>query len=214
MAAGEAYFQHLMGAHKVEWIILVLIVLMVFFFIAIQPRDESKGDVEYPYRIKPELFSPTERSFLGALDQAVGDRYRVFGKVRVADVVRVKSISDRRIRMSAFNRISSKHFDFIFCRKDDLKVVGALELDDKSRQKKKRQRQDAFMVALCSTISLPLIQLPEKQVYSVPEIRTKVLGVLDQAIAEDNPPLSAHKKNLASTLSDAIPISVNNINAS
>jgi hypothetical protein len=143
------------------------------------PQNKSKGAIEYPYMIKPMLFSAAEQVFLGVLDQAVGDRYRVFGKVRVADVVSVKPEFDDRIRMRAFNRISSKHFDFLFCRKDNLRVVGALELDDKPHQEENRHRRGVSMASLCRSISLPLIQLPVQQTYSVPEIRKKVLSVLN-----------------------------------
>nr|WP_274522501.1 DUF2726 domain-containing protein [Halorhodospira halochloris] len=96
------------------------------------------GDSETPYTKASALFSPAERSFLGVLDQAAGYDYRVFGKVRVADVVKVRSMADRRAWQRAFNQISSKHFDFILCAKDDLSVVAAVELDDKSHQKGKR----------------------------------------------------------------------------
>src|SRR5690349_3082483 len=78
------------------------------------------------------FFSPAERSFLGVLDQAIGAQYRVFGKVRVADVLSVIRNTDPAKRRSAFNRISAKHFDFIVCTPDDLRVLCAIELNDAS----------------------------------------------------------------------------------
>src|SRR5699024_10482433 len=53
-------------------------------------------------------------------------------------------------------------------------------LDDQSHQQRKRQKRDAFFVGLCQTIALPLVQVPARRSYSVPEIRTKILDTLRQ----------------------------------
>jgi uncharacterized protein with PIN domain len=36
----------------------------------------------------------------------------------------------------AFNRINANHFDFVLCDKDELAVVCAIELNDKSHRKR------------------------------------------------------------------------------
>ena len=78
-----------------------------------------------------------ERSFLGALDQAVGPDHRVFGKVRVADIAVVRPGLGQSARQGALNRIAAKHFDFIVCRAGDLAVVCAVELNDISHSGKR-----------------------------------------------------------------------------
>ncbi|MDX9789159.1 MAG: DUF2726 domain-containing protein [Desulfobacterales bacterium] len=159
-----------------EWTTVLLIIVIVLFVVTLRLKWQSGKPDGYPYIMNQVLFSPAERSFLGALEQAIGDKYRVFGKVRVADVVSVKSMSNRSVWQRSFNRISAKHFDFVICQKSDLAVFGAIELDDKSHQKNKRQGRDAFLVGLCNAISLPLIQVPARRAYSVPEIREKILA--------------------------------------
>ncbi len=105
----------------------------------------------YPYQKKEALFTPAERSFLGVLNQAVGDSAHIFGKVRVADVVVPKKGMSRDDRQKAFNKISGKHFDFILCRKNDLSVACAIELDDRSHKAKNRQQRDEFLQGVCKT---------------------------------------------------------------
>lgn len=61
-------------------VLLVLLLLVVFW-------TRSKRGKALPYDLQEALFSPAERSFLGVLDLAVGDKARVFAKVRVADVL-------------------------------------------------------------------------------------------------------------------------------
>jgi hypothetical protein len=75
---------------------------------------------EFPYTRNRALFSPAERSLLGALEQAVGEDYRIFGKVRVADIVSVRPTANQSSWLHAFDQISAKHFDFVLCDKKDL----------------------------------------------------------------------------------------------
>jgi hypothetical protein len=109
-----------------EWLALLLFVVTVLIVLALKLTRQSEKSDGYPYIMNQILFSPAERSFLRVLEQAIGDEYRVFGKVRVADVVSVKSMSNRNVWQQAFNRISAKHFDFVLCRKDDLTIFGRL----------------------------------------------------------------------------------------
>lgn len=187
-----------------EWLALIVIVVIVLFVVALKLKRQSAKTDGYPYTMNQVLFSPAERSFLGVLDQAIGDEYRVFGKVRVADVVSVKSMSDRSVWQQAFNRISAKHFDFVLCRKDDLTVFGAIELDDKSHQKNRRQGRDAFMVGLCNAISLPLIQVPAQRAYSVSDIRAKVLAAVDLAGTELELSVTSQEDPITEPQSDAL----------
>lgn len=162
-----------------SWLFLILIVLLMLAVIAIKLKQSAGQTEGYPYTKKQVLFSPAERSFLGVLDQAIGEEYLVFGKVRVADIVEPQRSLDKSKRQKAFNRISAKHFDFVLCAKGNLAVVCAIELNDQSHQQSKRQDRDAFLVGLCQAISLPLIQMPAQRTYSVPEIRAKVLSTLE-----------------------------------
>lgn len=154
-----------------NWIIITLL-LFVFFLVLAKARRQRDA---FPYQAAPALFSPAERSFLGVLDQAVGERCRVFGKVRIADVATVKPMRDFPAWQRAFNRISAKHFDFVLCDHHDLSILCAIELDDQSHQARKRQQRDAFVGTVCETIGLPLIRIPARQAYSVSEIR-KILS--------------------------------------
>src|SRR5438046_32622 len=81
------------------------------------------------------LLTEAERSFFGVLDQALAGEYRLFAKVRLADVVRPVQGPSRSGRPAAFNSISAKHVDFVLCDPSSLRVVGVVELDDKSHRR-------------------------------------------------------------------------------
>lgn len=132
-------------------------------------KEDSYTD--YPYQNAGALFSPAERSFYGVLNQAAGQTAKIFGKVRVADVVAPRKGITRSYWQKAFNKISAKHFDFLLCRCDDLSVICAIELDDSSHKSKKRQQRDDFLRGACNAAKLPLIQMPAKVGYTIDEVK-------------------------------------------
>ncbi|MGH8545852.1 MAG: DUF2726 domain-containing protein [Gammaproteobacteria bacterium] len=161
-----------------EWLVVLGILVIVLFGITLWLKSRAPGSDDYPYIKREVLFTGAERSLLGVLDQAVGADYRIFGKVRVADVVSVRPMKNRSAWQRAFNRINAKHFDFIFCTKDNLSIVGAVELNDRSHQNSKRQDRDRFLQEVCKIISLPLVQIQARSAYSVTELRDQVLGAV------------------------------------
>lgn len=154
------------------WLGLIGLVILLLLLALVIATFKPGG---YPYVRRESLFSPAERSFLGVLDQAVGREYRVFGKVRVADVVQPRSGLDNSRRTSALNKVQAKHFDFVLCDKRDLSVACTIELDDKSHRRRKRKRRDEFLDELCQSVSLPLVRIKAAAAYSVPELRSRVL---------------------------------------
>jgi hypothetical protein len=173
----------------VPWEITLVIAVPFILLLIWKVKSNFIQTTSNPYRKGNKLFSLAERSFLGVLDDAVGRDYRVFGKVRVADVINVRSVSDRSAWQRAFNKISAKHFDFIVCKRDDLSIIGAVELDDKSHQKSKRIVRDQFLEKICSDISLPLLKIKVQKSYYFNEIKQQVDEIL-----KITPQVSTNKK--------------------
>jgi hypothetical protein len=163
-----------------DWLIPLIVVLVVVAAVAVALKTRSREPEAYPYTKNRALFSPAERSFLGVLEEAIAREYRVFGKVRVADIVEPRQGLDQSNRQKALNRTLAKHFDFVLCAATDLSVVCVIELDDQSHRAERRQERDAFLAGLCAAISLPLLQIPVQRAYSVPEVRAKVMGALSE----------------------------------
>ena len=95
-------------------------------------KSAKVAQQEFTYQLREALFTPSEIKFYRELEQAIGEQFIVFGKVRVADIITPeKSLSKSNWR-TAFNKISAKHFDFVLCDKNTLRVGAVIELDDKS----------------------------------------------------------------------------------
>lgn len=159
---------------------LLVIWLTPFLVIAIKMmRRPTVAPVEeFPFTRNRALFSPAERSFLGVLEQAVGEDYRIFGKIRVADIVGVKPTADRSAWQGAFDQISAKNFDFVLCDKQHLSVRCVVELNDKSQGCYQRHERYSFAEGICREISLPFVQVQAPRDYSAIELRKKILTAL------------------------------------
>src|SRR3954464_4236443 len=77
----------------------------------------------YPYVAAEGLLTPAERVFYDVLVQAIGDDFRLFTKVRFADITRPEAGLGRKRYAAAFARICSKHADFVLCEPHTLAVA-------------------------------------------------------------------------------------------
>ena len=162
------------------FIILIVIVLVILVVVKQLPKNESYNS-EYQYQQIGKLFTPAEISFLGALKLAVNDELEIYGKVRVADILKPQRNKNRSIWQKSFNKISAKHFDFILCQKNTMKPICAIELNDKSHKNKKRAERDAFLASACESASFPLISIAAQAAYKVPEIKEELSAFLQSS---------------------------------
>ena len=152
---------------------VVLFLIVAVFLLGLLRRKLPSRD--YPYKIKgTALLSRAERSFYGVLLQVIGDTGIIFAQVRVADVITpIKGLGKSK-RQSAFNSISSKHFDFVVCNPNDLSVKFAVELDDASHNSPVRKKRDVFLEGACNAAGLPLLRIKAARNYSVIDIQAQI----------------------------------------
>lgn len=157
---------------EMVWISLsVVLVAVALFFLARRLEKGKPGRTDFPYQKVAALFSPAERSFLGVLQQAVGNNAAIFGKVRVADVLEPKKGLGRSAKQTALNKISNKHFDFLLCDKEDVSVACVIELDDGSPTPKGRHTEDEFLKRACEAAGIPLVRIPAQSACAVSEVQ-------------------------------------------
>jgi len=164
-----------------ESLIGLMLVLMVGAFLMRFLETKSRQGRSQPprpadYVAKESPFTAAEARFLRVLDDALGEEYRVFAKLRLADLLDVHG-ERGAAWLRAFNQISAKHIDFVVCRRETLELVVAVELDDRSHNAPERQRRDAFVDRVFATAQLPLVRIPVRRAYLPDEIRAMVLGV-------------------------------------
>ena len=163
-------------------IFLLLGVPIIFVLVLSARGDKKRTALSYPYTAAPQLFTPGEQAFLQALEEAAGD-YRVYGKVRLADVLSVLKGLPKSEQQRAFNRVSQKHLDFVLCHPHDLSIFCVVELDDKTHGRRDRRDRDAFFERALEAAQVPLVRVPSRRSYKVDALRELLNTNTDQRAA-------------------------------
>lgn len=152
-------------------IVLAIIVLAIRFLKSAPPATE--------YR-KAEFLSPAEKDFLKVLDSAVGTKYRIFAKVRLADIIAPAS-GDKSSWQTRFNRISAKHVDFLLSGIADGELICAIELDDRTHLAESRSERDNFLNHALQSAGVPLARFHAGRKYSDVEITANIDAALTKS---------------------------------
>lgn len=147
----------------VGFLVLVIITFLAERFISSFPS--------YPYEKRNSLFSHAERSFLRILEGCVGRQYRIFCKVRLADIIDTKGSLSSKKEKIAFSRISYKHVDFVLCDPISLNVIGIIELDDRSHDLPDRRKRDEFVDRALEAAGVPILHIKVQRSYDTNELR-------------------------------------------
>lgn len=125
-----------------------------------------------PYKRKDFLLTAAERSLFGVLHEAFGTKYFIFSKVRLADLVWLPKGTESR--QSHFNRVQSKHVDFVICDRATVRPLVAIELDDSSHSRADRVERDAFVNEALAAAGLPFVRIRAAASYNVRELAQQV----------------------------------------
>lgn len=102
------------------------------------------------------LLSPAERAAFIDLAKVLAKRGYVCPKVRIADLITVRSKS-RSAWQTAFNKIACKHVDFAVMSKGG-DILFAVEIDDRSHQRADRKKRDRLVNEVFAEAGVPLLR--------------------------------------------------------
>jgi predicted protein tyrosine phosphatase len=128
-----------------------------------------------PYCSAGVLLTAAELRFFRVLRQAVPPACYVACKVRLADIILVGEGLSRKNQSKAFNRIKSKHADFVLCEVNSFRILGVIELDDRSHMRTDRRKRDQFFDDALTGASVPVLRVPARRDYDADELR-QLLG--------------------------------------
>lgn len=162
------------------YVLIIVVLLAVVFFVFFLSKKSQEGSQQLlPYFKISTLLSPAELSFYHVLKIAVSEKYDVSAKVRLADVISVQKGMPKTEWSRAFNKIKSKHLDFVLTDKDTSEIKCAIELDDASHSQSSRKHRDNFLEEALRISSLPLLRLPVGQAYSSHDIAQKLSSLIN-----------------------------------
>lgn len=154
--------------------------LVVVALLAVVASLVRSGRPDLPYVPAPALLTAAERNFFFVLRQAVAADFQLFAKVRLGDIIQVRSGVAGKRRMAALGRIASKHADFVLCDPRSFAASLVIELDDRSHSLPARQKRDQFFDAALKVAAVPVLRVPARRSYAPDEIRRLVQDALSE----------------------------------
>ena len=173
---------------------LFLLLAVLAGLLVLKKYVKPGSPIAFPYKAKNSLCSPAERSFLGVLEQLLNDKYRILLKVRLSDLLDITKGVSKSFRQSALNRISRKHVDFVVCDKNNLSILGVIELDDKSHKAAKRQERDSFLDSAMNAAGIPILHIKAQNAYSISDIREQLQNSFEFLTYKAEPKLTTPGK--------------------
>ena len=158
------------------WIVFLFLLAAALQVVVALQKKKGAGKKANKFEGAGPLMSPGELKFFRALEAAVGSDYRVFSKVRLADIVQPAKTGDKRAWYAAFGVIKSKHVDFAVCDPDTLEFRLVVELDDKSHGRSDRAERDQKVDEILAQANIPVLHYPARAAYSVEEIQGRIFG--------------------------------------
>ncbi|MBU2979493.1 DUF2726 domain-containing protein [Alteromonas sp. C1M14] len=151
-----------------EFAIILMMLLMV---VTVGAMKLSDSGISFPFRRKPQLFTPVEHNFLKLIEQAVGREFRILCRVRLSDVLAVRAQAGKKQASSAMSRAAAKQLDFVLCDKDDMSPIMAIDLVYNDGKNKYKSQRDFFVTGALDAAGLPHARIKVKTGYSLEEIR-------------------------------------------
>ncbi len=171
-------------------IIIFLLCYIIYgkFLTKIQKFDSSKNEPapveKLPYKKKEYLFTNAEKSFYGVIKLILkDDPYSIFAKVRLCDLLYLPTGTDKR--NIYWNKIKSKHIDFVICDDNHIKPVLAIELDDSSHNNSNRIERDTFVNKALRDAGLNIIRVKARNTYNMNELSQQIYSYINPVIISD-----------------------------
>jgi hypothetical protein len=111
--------------------------------------------------------------------RVVDDRYRIFSKVRLSDLVwMIREPTDPQFHIG---ETWSKHIDFVVCDRQSLEPLVAIELDDSSHEQYDRRASDTVKDRVCADAELALMRVKVEKDYSIDSIGEQIHAHIKEA---------------------------------
>lgn len=146
---------------NIDMPVLLFLILGLIIFVKIIGKRARKT-IRGKFKKIPYLNTKAEHNFFMQLISRLPSDYYVAPKVRLADVC----LPDDPKNIVGFNKIARKHIDFVVVERKTSRVVCAIELDDKSHQRKDSIRRDKEKDYALNSANIPVHRVKAARSYS------------------------------------------------
>ncbi len=151
-----------------ELILFALISLIVI--VGVLASRLNDNSFPFPFDSKPAVFTAAEKNFQNLIEQAMGNKYRILNRVKLADIVTIRNGVSNRASQNAVTNAEGKYLDFVICERNSMKLLGAIDLVD-TQGKGYKVKKDWFVSGALEAATIPHLRIKVKANYTLDEIR-------------------------------------------
>lgn len=168
------------------WLIILVAIGAAAWFI--NQEIERRRALDLPYvkggsllvSAEQATLSPSALALLPVLSEVVGDRFRIFGHVRMNRVFGYQpGLEQGRLRR-ARRQLDQRYFDFALCHPHDLSLAAVIELDLSFLQQVDGEQRDDLGQRICTEVGLPYMRLLPRREFSFAEVRDLITDIFPE----------------------------------
>ncbi|WMC11422.1 DUF2726 domain-containing protein [Oceanimonas pelagia] len=184
-----------------DWLMFALVSLLVLLTLMSLLRRIWRGRPGQAY-VQKVMFSPEAARALALLEQAAGDKLRVFPAVQMSEVLELAPTLKKTHRDAAWHALFGEKLDFVLCSPGDLRVRLVVALvDDSLSQADGRHRH--HLLEQIELAGLPVMHLSPKDWPTPSALRDELKSLLRPV--ETTPPLAGGRHEPVLSLPDDEP---------
>lgn len=156
---------------------IIIYTLLFIFAILLILFLKSLFKEPFPFEKADSIVTKTEKEFLKVLLAIIpAEDFYVFSKVRLADIAKVKKGTNNY--MKHFNKIKSKHIDFLICDSVDFEPLLAIELDDPSHLTEEAKGRDHIKNKVLEAAEIPILRIKTQKKYNKESLWKDIINII------------------------------------
>lgn len=122
---------------------------------------KKNADINFPYKASKVVTNAELKLYHFMLNNLCKiDDIAILPKVRLGDLIQLDTkVTDDK---SYYWKVACKHVDFVICRKDTLKVICVVELDDYTHETEEARKKDMFIMQALKTAGIDTVRIKTK----------------------------------------------------
>lgn len=160
---------------------LAIVLMMLLIIVAVGAMKLHEPGLAFPFKKKGNLFTPVERTFLGLIEEAVGNEFRILCRVKMGDILTIHQSKDKKTSKNAASRAGSKHLDFVLCSKDDMSPIIAIDLVHSSGKDGYKAQRDFYVSGALDAAHISHVRIKVRSGYKPQDIRECIQAKLPKS---------------------------------
>lgn len=142
------------------------------------PLSDHQTSIAW-YQATTSLFTPTEQLFLSSLEVALQEiPVKIFGKVRVADILKIRPGVTRGDYHKAMNQIATQEVDFLLVDSSTSAPLLVIQLEDNGSNTERSQNAGTFVDKVLYQAQIPVLHIPLRPRYNEAHLRSQIVAIL------------------------------------